>query len=87
MANDLQIINDVEEGNYSCIDNLVNWSITENKKILKTNWNCYDLINEIKSRVMYVALKTNITKGKLDEYVTNNDFCYLVVYKTDLYFF
>lgn len=68
-ANDLQIVNDVEEGNFSCIDNLVNWSIEENSKIIKTNWNCYDLINQVKSRLMYVALKTNISKGKLNEYV------------------
>uniref|UniRef100_A0A2S2R2K0 non-specific serine/threonine protein kinase n=1 Tax=Sipha flava TaxID=143950 RepID=A0A2S2R2K0_9HEMI len=66
-ANDLQIINDVEEGNYSCIDNLVNWSIDENPKIIKTDWNCYDLTNQIKSRLMYVALKTNISKGTLDD--------------------
>ncbi|VVC40721.1 Hypothetical protein CINCED_3A013789 [Cinara cedri] len=65
-SNNLQIINDVEEGNYSCIDNLVNWSIEENSKIIKTNWNCYDLINQIKSRMMYVALKTNISKGRLN---------------------
>jgi hypothetical protein len=66
----LQIVNDVEEGNYSCIDDLVNWSINENAKIIKTNWNCYDLINQIKSRLMYVVLKMNISKGKLDKYVT-----------------
>lgn len=66
----MQIINDVEEGNYSCIDDLVNWSIDENTKIIKTNWNCYDLINQIKSRLMYVVLKMNISKGKLDKYVT-----------------
>jgi len=65
----LQIVNDVEEGNYSCIDDLVNWSIDENSKIIKTNWNCYDLINQIKSRLMYVVLKMNISKGKLDKYV------------------
>ncbi|CAI6351779.1 unnamed protein product [Macrosiphum euphorbiae] len=65
-ANNLQIVNDVEEGNYSCIDDLVNWSIDENAKIVKTNWNCYDLINQIKSRLMYVVLKMNISKGKLD---------------------
>lgn len=66
-ANDLQIVNDVEEGNYSCIDNLVNWSIDENPKIIKTDWNCYDLTNQIKSRLMFVVLNTNILKGKLDE--------------------
>lgn len=53
---------------------------------MKTNWNCYDLINEIKGRVMYVALKTNITKGKLDEYVTNNYFCFIIIFKPVIYF-
>lgn len=66
----MQIINDVEEGNYSGVDDLVNWSIDENAKIAKTNWNCYDLINQIKSRLMYVVLKMNISKGKLDKYET-----------------
>lgn len=66
----LQIVNDVEEGNYCCVDNLADWSIDGNEKIIKTNWNVYDLINQIKSRLMYVALKTNTSKGKLDEYVT-----------------
>lgn len=65
----LQIVNDVEEGNYCCVDNLADWSIDRNEKIIKTNWNVYDLINQIKSRLMYVALKTNMSKGKLDEYV------------------
>lgn len=66
---ELQIVNDVEEGNYSSIDSLVNWAVDENTKIIKTSWNCYDLINQIKSRLMYVSLKTNVSKGKLDGYV------------------
>lgn len=75
----MQIINDVEEGNYSSIDDLVNWSIDENAKIVKTNWNCYDLINQIKSRLMYVVLKMNTSKGKLDKYVTNTILCYFIL--------
>ncbi|XP_050421824.1 serine/threonine-protein kinase SMG1 [Adelges cooleyi] len=66
-ATSLQVINDLEEGNCDFINNLVNWDLNSTSKIIKTNWNCYDLINEIKSKLVYITLKANFSNGKLDE--------------------
>lgn len=63
----LQYINDLEDGNCDYIDSLENWNIEVQSKITKTNWNCFDLINEVRSKLVYISLKKNSSKGKLDE--------------------
>ncbi|XP_050541278.1 serine/threonine-protein kinase SMG1 [Daktulosphaira vitifoliae] len=63
----LQFINDLEDGNCDYINSLENWDIDFQPKVIKTNWNCFDIINEVRSKLVYILLKTNIYKGKLDE--------------------